>query len=174
MRQRVSAPAMPRPFVYVPSNVHTAPRHVDVPSADSEPTGWSGLPAGGFGPALPDATLLPPAVTVKPPVAQTATKPAVSGPLPVGGGVESAKLFFGPHPAYPPLAKAARSQGVVKLEAIIAADGSIRNLRVVSGPPLLIDAALEAVRQWRYHPTLLNGVAVEVMTEIDVSFSLTR
>jgi protein TonB len=67
----------------------------------------------------------------------------------------------------------ARSQGVVKMEAIIATNGSIRNLRVLSGPPLLVDAAREAVRQWRYQPTLLNGIAVDVLTEIDVNFALT-
>jgi len=60
------------------------------------------------------------------------------------------------------------------MEAIIAADGVIRNLHVLSGPPLLVDAARDAVRQWRYQPTLLNGVAVEVLTEIDVNFRLTE
>jgi len=98
----------------------------------------------------------------------------VTGPLKISSGIEGAKLVFGPHPVYPPLAKAARSQGIVRLEAIIAADGSIRNLRVVSGPPLLINAALDAVKQWRYQPTLLNGTPVEVITEIEVNFSLTN
>jgi len=97
---------------------------------------------------------------------------AVSGPLLVSTGVQSAKLTFGPKPAYPPLAKASRTQGTVKLEAIIAPDGSIRNLRVISGPPLLTRAAMDAVQQWRYQPTLLNGNAVEVLTEIDVVFTL--
>jgi len=97
---------------------------------------------------------------------------AASGPLVVSTGVQSAKLTFGPKPAYPPLAKASRTQGTVKLEAIIAADGSIRNLRVISGPPLLTRAAMDAVQQWRYQPTLLNGNAVEVLTEIDVVFTL--
>ena len=99
-------------------------------------------------------------------------KPPASGPLKVSEGVAAAKLIYGPAPIYPRIALTARSQGTVKLEAVIAADGSIRNLRVVSGPPLLVNAAVEAVRQWRYHPTLLNGVAVEVLTEIDVNFTL--
>jgi protein TonB len=91
----------------------------------------------------------------------------------VGIGVQAAKLIFGPKPHFSPLALAARIQGTVKLQAVIAADGSIQNLRVMSGPPLLAGAALDAVKQWRYQPTLLNGAPVEVITEIDVVFTLT-
>ena len=98
--------------------------------------------------------------------------PAPSGPVVVSTGVQSAKLISGPRPPYPPLAKASRTQGTVRLEAIIAPDGSIKNLRSLSGPPLLIKAAMDAVQQWRYRPTLLNGNAVEVLTEIDVVFTL--
>jgi protein TonB len=70
------------------------------------------------------------------------------------------------------LARQARIQGTVKLEADISKDGTIENLKVISGHPLLIQAALDAVKQWRYQPTLLNGVAVEVVTTIDVNFTL--
>jgi len=98
--------------------------------------------------------------------------PVASGPVVVSLGVQSAKLIFGPKPAYPPLAKASRTQGTVKLEAVIAPDGTIRNLRPISGPPLLTKAAMDAVQQWRYQPTLLSGKAVEVLTEIDVVFTL--
>jgi len=58
------------------------------------------------------------------------------------------------------------------MQATIARDGSIRNLQLLSGPPLLVAAAIEAVRQWRYRPTLLNGEPVEVITVIDVNFTL--
>ncbi|HVV45012.1 MAG TPA: energy transducer TonB [Bryobacteraceae bacterium] len=92
----------------------------------------------------------------------------------IGGDVESAKLIYSPHPAYPQIAISTRSQGTVRLEAIIAADGKIRNLRVLSGPPLLVRAAVDAVQQWKYQPTLLNGVAVEVLTEIEVNFTLSH
>jgi protein TonB len=92
----------------------------------------------------------------------------------VGGQVESAKLIFQPKPEYPPLAKMARIQGTVRLEAVISKDGTIQDLRVVSGHPLLVKAALEAVQRWRYQPTLLNGEPVEVVTEIDVNFTLTE
>jgi protein TonB len=86
--------------------------------------------------------------------------------------VQAAKLVYGPKPVYPPLAKAARVQGTVRIQAIISADGSIHSLQVMSGPPLLINAARDAVSQWRYQATLLNGKAVEVATEIDVIFTL--
>lgn len=90
----------------------------------------------------------------------------------VGGQVESAKLIFQPKPEYPPLAKMARIQGTVRLEAVISKDGTIQDLKVVSGHPLLVKSALEAVQRWRYQPTLLNGDPVEVVTEIDVNFTL--
>jgi len=90
----------------------------------------------------------------------------------VGGSVEKALLIFGPKPEYPPLAKMARIQGTVKLEAVISKDGTIQDLKVLSGHPLLVKSALDAVQRWRYQPTLLNGDPVEVVTEIDVNFSL--
>jgi periplasmic protein TonB len=100
--------------------------------------------------------------------------PKVQAPqrIRVGGQVEAAKLIFGPKPEYPPLAKMARIQGTVRLEALIAKDGTIKDLKVLSGHPLLVKAALSAVQQWRYQPTLLNGQPVEVETEIDVNFTL--
>jgi periplasmic protein TonB len=107
-----------------------------------------------------------------PPLTQAVSPKLTPPPVPilVTGGVQSAKLVFGPRPAYPPLARDTRTQGVVKIQAVIGRDGSIRNLQVLSGPPLLIGAAMAAVQQWRYQPTLLNGQAVEVLTEIDVNF----
>jgi protein TonB len=70
------------------------------------------------------------------------------------------------------VAKAARVQGVVKLDAVIGKDGRIENLTVVSGSALLIPAAIDAVKHWVYRPTYLNGRAVQVATEIDVRFRL--
>ena len=75
-------------------------------------------------------------------------------------------------PVYPPLAKQARIQGVVRFTAIIGKDGTIQNLQLVSGHPLLVEAARQAVSQWQYKPTLLNGEPVEVVTQIDVNFTL--
>ena len=89
-------------------------------------------------------------------------KPVTPQRIRVGGNVQQAKLIRQPKPVYPPLAKQARIQGVVQLSAIIGKDGTIQNLEVVSGHPLLVQAALEAVKQWVYQPTLLNGEPVEV------------
>jgi periplasmic protein TonB len=75
-------------------------------------------------------------------------------------------------PIYPPLARSARIQGAVILQAMIGKSGAIENLRLISGHPMLAPAAIEAVRQWRYRPYVLNGEAVAVETQIIVNFSL--
>jgi periplasmic protein TonB len=106
------------------------------------------------------------------PAAPPPAKPKTIKRIRRGGDVEAARLIYGPKPDYPQLARMARIQGTVQLEALIAADGTIKGLKVISGHPLLVKAALEAVEGWRYQPTLLNGIPVEVETEIDVSFSL--
>jgi protein TonB len=81
-------------------------------------------------------------------------------------------LVYRVQPIYPPLARSARIQGQVFLRAIISRTGTIENLQAVSGHPMLIPAALGAVRQWRYRPYLLNGEPVEVETQVTVNFSL--
>jgi protein TonB len=126
--------------------------------------GITGGVLGGIIGSVPTAVLPPP-----PP-----KKEATPQRIRVGGNVQQAKLVRQPHPVYPPLAKQARIQGVVKLSAIIARDGTIQHLEVISGHPLLIPAALEAVKQWVYQPTLLNGEPVEVVTQIDVNFTLSQ
>ena len=88
--------------------------------------------------------------------------------------MQQARQVRQPRPVYPPLAKQARIQGVVKLSAVISKDGTIMELAVISGHPLLAPAALEAVKQWVYQPTLLNGEPVEVATQIDVNFTLSQ
>jgi protein TonB len=88
--------------------------------------------------------------------------------------VQAAKLIRQVNPVYPALAKQARIAGTVQLTAIIGRDGAIRNLQVISGHPLLRSAALEAVSQWLYQPTLLSEEPVEVITQIDVNFTLSR
>jgi protein TonB len=89
-----------------------------------------------------------------------------------GGDVIAARALYQPPPVYPPLAMMARIQGTVVLQAIIGIDGSVKDLKVLSGHPLLVRAAIDAVRTWRYQPTLLNTEPVEVLTEIDVNFKL--
>ena len=92
----------------------------------------------------------------------------------VGGNVQAAHLVNRVQPVYPPLARQTRISGTVKLHAIIGKNGAVEQLQVVSGHPLLVQSALDAVKQWRYQPTLLNGEPVEVDTEIDVIFSLAQ
>lgn len=89
-----------------------------------------------------------------------------------GGNVQAARLLAQPPPHYPPLAKANGIQGVVKLKAVIGKDGRIHELKLISGHCWLVEAAVNAVRKWRYVPTLLEGEPVEVSTTIDVVFTL--
>jgi len=92
--------------------------------------------------------------------------------LRVGEPAQQFKLINQAPPVYPPLALEARIQGTVRLQVIIAKDGTVAHLEVVSGHPLLVPAALEAVRQWRYQTTLLNGDPIEVVTTVSVNFTL--
>ena len=90
----------------------------------------------------------------------------------VSQGVSTGLLIRKVTPNYPPLAKQARIQGQVVLQAEISKDGTIQNLQLISGHPMLAPAAIEAVRQWRYKPYLLNGEPVAVETQVVVNFSL--
>jgi len=120
-----------------------------------------GMPGGVMGGILGGVGSAPP-----PP------KPEGPKRIRVSTGVQEAKIINKVLPVYPALARQARIQGTVKLHAIISKEGTIQQLEVVSGPPLLIQAALDAVRQWRYRPTLLSDEPVEVETYIDVIFTL--
>jgi len=90
----------------------------------------------------------------------------------VGGNVQAVNILNKVTPVYPPDAKAARIQGVVRMNVIIAADGTMKDIQLESGHPMLVNSAMDAVRQWVYRPTLLNGVPVEVKTTIDVNYTL--
>jgi len=132
------------------------------------PGGAAGGVIGGIIGSVPTAAPPPP------PPPPSAPKPVTPQRIRVGGNVQQAKLIRQPKPIYPPLAKQARISGVVKLNAIIGKDGTIQNLTLASGHPLLVPAAMEAVKQWVYQPTLLNGEPVEVVTQIDVNFTLSQ
>jgi protein TonB len=108
---------------------------------------------------------LPPA----PPVSSARENKA---PIPVGGSVEAASLIHRVVPQYPEIARLTHVSGTIVLRAIIGKDGTVQELSYVSGPALLIKPAMDAVRQWSYRPTLLNGKPVEVETTIDVVFTL--
>jgi protein TonB len=83
-------------------------------------------------------------------------------------------LLYQPWPKYPPEAVKAGVQGMVRLEAIVGEDGSVKKLKVVSGDPVLAKAATNAVSRWRYKPTVLDGMPVEIETEIFVNFKLPK
>ena len=98
--------------------------------------------------------------------------PKPSAPPPRVSRMMEGNLIYRPQPVYPSIARSARVQGTVILRAIISRDGTIENLQVISGPPMLVRAALDAVRQWRYRPYMLNGEPVEVETQVTVNFLL--
>jgi periplasmic protein TonB len=122
---------------------------------------------GGAGPALFERPM-----NIKPPPPKSDPPAKPSAPIHVSGGVQMAKLVKQVIPVYPPLARSARISGVVHLVGIIAKDGTIRNLQLIDGHPLLARAALDAVSRWIYKPTLLSGEPVEVICPIDVTFTL--
>ena len=107
-------------------------------------------------------------------ISSTPIVPKVATPqrVRVSQGVTQGLLIRKVQPAYPPLARQARIQGSVLLQAEISKDGTIQNLRLISGHPMLAPAAIEAVKQWRYKPYILNGEPVEVETQITVNFTL--
>jgi protein TonB len=98
-------------------------------------------------------------------------RPVAVKPVRVSHWAEG-NVIYRVQPSYPPIARLARVQGTVELRAIISKAGTIENLVVVSGPPTLVKSAIEAVRQWRYRPYLLNNEPIEVETEITVNFVL--
>jgi TonB family protein len=106
------------------------------------------------------------------PSVQNETQTAVGHALHVQSGVMAGNLFTKVNPVYPPEAKKAKIGGIVVLHAIIGKDGKMKALKVISGPPLLRTASLDAVKQWTYKPYLLNGNPTEVETTITVNFSL--
>ncbi|HWB96321.1 MAG TPA: energy transducer TonB [Bryobacteraceae bacterium] len=165
-----------------PVAIPARPVMIDEPPLTPQETGVpggaeSGVPggiAGGTGAILSALTSALPATTQ--PVAPAAAEPKPASSVPVrirrGGQVQEGMLLHKVIPNYPALARAARVSGVVRLLGVVGTDGRIRELRVESGHPLLVNAALEAVRQWIYRPTMLNGEAVEVVAPIIVTFTL--
>ena len=107
-----------------------------------------------------------------PPVAEKA--PAGVQTIRIGGTVAAANLQQSSPPVYPPLAKAAEVQGIVKLQILIGTDGHVKETTVISGHPLLITAAMDAAEQYIYKPTLLNGQPAQVLTEVEIAFRLSQ
>ncbi len=162
-----------------PVGVHLGPDRPAAapPDLSTECTGFCAVDS--VGPAGPPLTThnmpkAPDEWSAEPVVRLVAKPTPAPAPIRVSLGVQEAKLINRVNPVYPKLAIQVRASGVVHLAAIIGADGRIRELQVLSGHPLLTPAAVDAVRQWVYRPTMLNGAPVEVMTEIIVTFSLSQ
>jgi len=162
-----------------PSIPHTIAQVHDEPLPPAQfPSTSIGVP-GGIADGQPGAMLDPVMRDIlrnampQPPAPQV-FKPAQPQQVRQGGQVSAARLIYQLKPEYPTLARMARIEGDVEFEAVISTAGTIEELKVLKGHPLLVKAAFEAVRQWRYQPTLLNGEPVEVMTEITVNFRLSE
>jgi len=95
-----------------------------------------------------------------------------SGPLKVASDIQSLRIVDQIKPSYPELAKLSRTEGTVALNVLIGKDGKVSKVEILSGPPLLTRAAQEAVKQWKYKPTIVNGAPVEVITEVTVQFHM--
>ena len=163
-----AAPTNPDVLILRPSP--RFPISMPSPGDDDPPAvGPSGPYIPGTGPGSPDG--VPGALGTQPhPIMPVAPTPAIA-PVRISHMSEG-DLLRKILPVYPPLARSARIQGSVVLQAVISRQGIIENLRMLAGHPMLVPAAIEAVRQWRYRPYVLNNEPVEVETQITVNFSL--
>ena len=132
-----------------------------------------GSTLGGTG-SMPLVTALPPPPPPADPKEEAHVTIPPMAPTLVPSDLQAAKIIRRVLPVYPPMARQMRTQGVVALTGIIGKDGTVAQLTVTSGHPFLVKAALDAVRQWTYQPTVLNGRAVEVVTTILVNFALSQ
>jgi protein TonB len=112
-------------------------------------------------------------VPVPPPMPVASVKPPVQKPIRVGS-ISGANIIHMVQPSYPAIARMNHIQGAVEFTATISKEGGIENLTLLRGHPLLVNAARDAVLQWRYRPTMLNGEPVEVITDIVVNFALNQ
>jgi protein TonB len=136
-----------------------------------------GIPASGAATAgsigLLDHLLSTTPTVAKPSTVAAPAKPAAGEVKRVHvSNLEPGRLVHRVDPVYPPIAKSARISGTVELQAVIGTDGRIRELRVLSGHPLLREAAIQAVRQWVYKPPILNGASVEIVAPVAVIFRM--
>jgi periplasmic protein TonB len=163
--------------IFVPRGLGQPPERTAATIADPGPA--------CSGPCVPDGIETPPSMmravlpAVRPPEFRPqVTRPEAKPPVTVlrrSSTVQEAMLINRVTPVFPKLAILTRSAGVVRLAAVIGTDGRIRELQVLAGShPVFIEATLDAVRQWVYRPTMLNGSPVEVMTDITVTFTLSR
>lgn len=161
-----SHPEMLMQTLMAPPRIPDGISHIVDPNPPSLVIGsdFGGRPASGVPGVILPGTTPPPQPRVQP------AHPR--GPMRVSGGVAEGRLIVPIQPVYPVIARETRTQGIVVVEATISTTGRIENTRVVSGPPLLVQAALSAIQQARYRPFLLNNEPIEVETTIRVVFTL--
>ena len=151
-----------------PSSIPRTTSMVHDETTPEGPPSMGDLVPGAIPGGVPNAVITEIARNVPPPV----VKPVTPQKLRVSSGVAAGMLVYQLKPTYPHIAIQAHIQGTVVLQAMIGKDGTVHDLHVISGPPLLVTAAMEAVKQWRYRPYLLNNEPVEVDTQINVNFAL--
>jgi protein TonB len=154
----IAPPSIPREILNVDES--TAPPPVDIGLSVPGGTGDRLARAGAFGSTGGPNVVLPP-----PPPAPSAHLPRISRMM-------EGNLIHRIQPQYPALARQARVQGIVVLRAVISREGKIENVQVISGHPMLVKSAIDAVLQWRYRPYYLNNEPVEVETQVTVNFTL--
>jgi protein TonB len=165
---RVFRPQFNEAIRFITRHVEQLPLAPAPEVAEESSSRGAGSDAALFGIELSKPLQAAPAQPVEKPAAQPARA------VKVGGVVAEANLIRRIQPLYPPLAKAARVSGIVRFAAVISKEGRIENLQLLSGHPLLVQTSREAILQWQYRPTLLNGQPVEVITEIAVQFTLAQ
>jgi periplasmic protein TonB len=148
------------------------PKKIEMVKEDEPPSAGPSGVVGGVPGGVPGGAMGGVLGSVMSSMPTAVPKAATPQRVRVSQGVSQGLLVHKVQPQYPPLARQARIQGVVVLQALIGKDGTITNLHVVSGHPMLTNAALEAVKEWRYKPYYLNGEPVEVETTINVNFTL--
>ena len=164
---------VPKPAsTYTPSSAGiSAPVH-KTQEAPSSPLGTTSGTLGGISDGVPSEV---PVSTINVPIpASKAPEPTPVKRMRIAARVAEANLIHDVAPQYPPEAGRARVEGTVVLMAAIGKDGSVQDVRVESGLPILAQAAVDAVKQWRYRPYLLNGEPVEVDSRITINFTLSR
>lgn len=153
-RARVDTPRPDVPPLEVPDGI--------LPEPVVEPVNADFADAGGVVSFADSSAIVAEAPPLPPPPQQRVIR--------IGGNIRPPQKIADVAPTYPPIALASRVEGVVILEAVIAEDGSVRDVRVLRSIPLLDAAAMEAVRQWRFTPTLLNGEPVPIVMTVTVAF----
>ena len=164
--------AMPRvwnPFVS-PTTIPPLNRQLDL--IDNAPGLPDRIDSGPPIPTMPNMITAP--IISPPPLLPHLVEATPSKPIAVTSDIQSAKLIHKVIPVYPYLARITRISGTVRLQATVSVEGTIEKLEVISGNPMLVPAAVDAVRQWIYRPTILHNIPVEVIAPIDVIFTLSQ